>query len=229
MIRCRSGGCGASARSPEVVFDRLGVRTIGDLRRLDPDALRRQFGQQGEHFWNLARGLDDRPVVPDREAKSISHETTFAADISDVEALRAWLLELTEHVGRRLRRQKRRGRTIHLKVRFADFRTITRSKTLPQPTDVTHDIWQVAGELLAQALPARHSGVRLLGVGISGFANDGLVQRMLFDDEDRENQRQLDTVTDAVRESSVPQPSAAAAVFYTIPVPIVTKSKPILH
>ena len=145
------------------------------------------------------RDLDDRPVVPDREAKSISHETTFAADISDVEVLRAWLLELTEDVGRRLRRHRLRGRTIHLKVRFADFRTISRSKTLPQPTDVTHDIWQAAGELLAQALPARFSGVRLVGVGMSGFATDEVVQRMLFDNEDRENQRQLDTATDAVR------------------------------
>jgi DNA polymerase-4 len=180
-------------------FDRLGVRTIGDLRRLDPEALRRQFGQQGDHFWQLSHGIDERSVVPDREAKSISHETTFAADISDVEALRAWLLELTEHVARRLRRQKLRGRTVHIKVRFADFRTLTRSRTLPQATDVTRDVWQAAAEMLGQALPASQLGVRLLGVGVSGFANDGLVQRTLFDDEVHQKQRQLDTVADAVR------------------------------
>jgi DNA polymerase-4 len=181
------------------MFDRLGLRTIRDLRRLGPDVLRHQLGQQGEHFWNLAHGLDDRPVVPDREAKSISHETTFAADISDLEALRAWLLELTEHVGRRLRRHKLQGRTIHVKVRFADFRTRTRSRTLSEPTDVTRDIWRAASELLSQALPTHSSRVRLLGVGVSGFVTDALVQRMLFDDEDRANQRQLDTAADAVR------------------------------
>ncbi|MBW3600167.1 MAG: DNA polymerase IV [Planctomycetes bacterium] len=181
------------------VFARLGVKTIGQLRRFDPEVLRQQFGQQGEHFWNLAHGLDERPVVPDREAKSISHETTFAVDITDLDALRAWLLELTEHVGRRVRAQKRRGRTIHLKVRFADFHTITRAKTLPQPTDVTREIWRTAAEMLAQALPPGHQGVRLLGVGVSGFDDHGLVQRTLFEQE-REKQRQLDAVADAVRE-----------------------------
>jgi DNA polymerase-4 len=182
------------------VFDGLGVRTIGDIRRLDPEVLRRRFGQQGEHFWKLAHGQDDRPVVPDRDAKSISHETTFAADITDLEALRAWLLELTEHVGRRLRRQKRRGRTVQLRVRFADFRTITRAKTLPHPTDITHEIWQAAGDLLTVALRAPHPGVRLLGVGVSAFAADQFVQKTLFDDEGQRKQKQLDAVADAVRQ-----------------------------
>ncbi len=74
------------------VLDRLNVKTIGDLRRLDPEILSKAFGQQGEHFFKLAQGIDDRAVVLDREAKSISHETTFAADILDAEVLRAWLL-----------------------------------------------------------------------------------------------------------------------------------------
>ena len=180
-------------------FDRLGVRTIGDLRGLNPDVLRQQFGQQGEHFWKLAHGLDDRPVIPDVEAKSLSHETTFANDIFELEVLRAWLLELTEHVSRRLRRQKRRGRTVHLKLRFSNFRTIVRAKTLPQPTDMTQDIWRVASELLMQAMPGQRVGIRLLGVGISGFAGDALVQKTLFDDEGQKKQRQLDSVADAVR------------------------------
>ncbi len=182
------------------VFDRLGVKSIGDLRRLDPQVLAAQFGQQGEHFHKLAQGRDDRSVIPDREAKSISHETTFATDIADPEALRAWLLELTEHVGRRLRRQKRRGRTVNLKVRFADFRTITRAKSLSQATDVTQEIWEAANEMLTKALPKPHEGIRLLGVGVSGFAGDGFVQQTLFDDEGQKKQRQLDAVTDAVRE-----------------------------
>jgi DNA polymerase-4 len=82
-------------------LERMGVVTIGVLRRLAPETLAEHFGSQGEHFWKLANGIDDRTVVPDREAKSISHETTFPADIRDRETLRAWVLELAEHVGRR--------------------------------------------------------------------------------------------------------------------------------
>lgn len=187
----------------EGTLGRLGIHTIGQLRRLSCDTLGQQFGQQGEHFWRLAHGIDDRAVVPDRVAKSISHETTFAADISDTEVLRAWLLDLTEQVGRRLRRQKQQGRTVHIKVRFADFRTITRSRTLRQPTDATVDLCQAANELLSDALPASYQGVRLLGVGVSGFIGSRLVQRTLFDEESEDGhakQRQIDRVADAVRE-----------------------------
>ncbi len=185
------------------VLNRLGVHTIEQLRRLSLETLQQQFGKQGEHFWRLAHGIDNRAVVPDREAKSLSHETTFAADISDVEALRAWLLELSEQVGRRLRRQQQQGRAVHIKVRFADFRTITRSRTLSRSTDATYDICQAARELLADALRASHLGVRLLGVGVSGFRGNRLVQQTLFEseaDECHAKQRQLDRVTDAVRE-----------------------------
>jgi DNA polymerase IV len=94
----------------------------------------RQFGESGEHFWRLARGIDNRPVVPDRQAKSLSHETTFATDLSDIESLRYRLWELTDQVARRLRRTGRCGRTVQIKVRFSNFRTITRSRTLARPS-----------------------------------------------------------------------------------------------
>ena len=77
-----------------------------------------------------------------------ANETTFAADISDPEILRAWLLDLTEQVSARLRRHKLSGRTVQLKIRFADFQTITRAQTLPEPTSTTHDLWQSAREIL---------------------------------------------------------------------------------
>lgn len=185
------------------VFDRLGVHTIGQLRRLSLETLDQHFGKQGEHFWRLAHGIDGRIVVPDREAKSISHETTFATDISDAEVLWTWLLDLSEQVGRRLRRQQQQGRTVHIKVRFADFRTITRSRTLSRSTDATRDICQAARELLSDALRASHLGVRLLGIGASGFCGNRLVQQTLFDEEGDEchaKQRQIDRVADAVRE-----------------------------
>lgn len=182
-------------------LDRLKVRTILQLRQLPLDALRQQFGSQGEHFWRLAHGWDDRPVVPDREAKSLSHETTFMEDISDAEMLCAWLLDLAEQVGRRLRSQQQQSRTVHIKVRFADFRTITRSRTLPHPSDVTQEIWTAAREMLAEVLSTGHRSVRLLGVGVSGFRSERLVQQMLFgaEDEGHAKQRKLDRVADAVR------------------------------
>jgi DNA polymerase-4 len=181
------------------VFEQMGVHTIGELRRLSPEILRQRFGRQGEHLRELAHGIDERPVVPDREAKSLSHETTFPTDLQDRDVLRAWLLELTEHVGRRVRRHRLRGRTVQLKVRFADFRTITRAQTLPHPTDVTQEIWQTADELLQHALPARLPGVRLLGVGLSGFERLKHVQRSLFDDGAPQKLSQLDTVADQIQ------------------------------
>jgi len=100
------------------VFQRLGIHTVGQLRQWPLDVLQARFGTSGEHLWKLAHGRDDRPVVREREAKSISHETTFEHDIADLEVLRAWLVDLTEQVGCRLRRHGLRGRTVQLKVRF---------------------------------------------------------------------------------------------------------------
>ncbi len=185
------------------VFDRLGIHTIEQLRQRSVETLRQDFGSQGEHFWKLARGIDDRTVVPDREAKSISHETTFATDIADRDLSRAWLLDLTEQIMRRLRRKNERARTVHLKIRFADFRTITRSRTLSSPTDVTAEIWHVAKDLHDAALSGNQLSVRLIGVGVSNFSGDQLVQQTLFDadpeSEEHAKQRKLDAVSDAVR------------------------------
>ncbi len=182
------------------VFQGLGIRTIRQLRQCPLDLLRARFGSSGEHMWNLAHGRDDRAVVPEREAKSISNETTFEHDISDVEVLRAWLVDLVEQVGWRLRRNGLRGRTVQLKVRFADFSTITRSQTLPEPTDITDELWRPADELLRHRLPAGHLAVRLLGMGVSGLDDTGLVQGMLFDQEGRERQARLDTVVDELKQ-----------------------------
>ena len=155
------------------VFQRLGIRTIGQLRQWPLDVLQARFGSSGEHLWNLAHGRDDRPVVPEREAKSISHETTFERDIADMDVLRAWLVDLADQVGWRLRRHGLRGRTVQLKVRFADFSLITRSQTLPEPTDITDELWRAADDLLCQRLPAGHLPVRLVGMGVSGMDDTG--------------------------------------------------------
>jgi DNA polymerase-4 len=182
------------------VFQRLGIRTIGQLRQWPLDVLQSHFGSSGEHLWNLAHGRDDRPVVPEREAKSISNETTFERDIANMEVLRAWLVDLVEQVGWRLRRHRLRGRTVQLKVRFADFSLITRSQTLPEPTDITQELWRAADDLLCNRLPAGHLPVRLVGMGVSGLDDKGLVQGMLFDQAEREKQSRADAVADQVKE-----------------------------
>ena len=196
------------------VFERLGVRTIGQVRQVPLDVLHQHFGAHGEHLWRLAQGIDDRRVIPDREAKSISHETTFAEDIDDMELLRAWLVELSEQVGRRLRRHRLHGRTVHLKVRFSDFHTITRATTLPDPTDVTHEIWQAAAEMLSERLPARGLPVRLIGVGVSGFDKPVHTQRMLFEDPERVAQTNLDKAVDEIRDRFGPSSLSRASGLY---------------
>ena len=181
-------------------LEALGIRTIAQLRRLTPEFLAEQFGSGGEHLWELAHGRDDRSVTPDREAQSISRETTFPADLSDAEVLRAWLLDLTDQVARRLRRHELTGRTVHVKIRLADFRLVTGSQTLAAPSDVTDELWQAAETLLARRWTAQRPPVRLLGMGVSGLESKGLRQRMLFDEPLRQRDERLDAATDAIRD-----------------------------
>ena len=180
-------------------FEQFGVKTIRDVRALDRSVLKDWFGEHGAHLWELAHGIDDRRVIPDRDAKSVSHETTFAQDIADPEILRAWVTELSEQVGCRLRRYGLFGRTIHLKVRFRDFRTITRAQTLPNATNTTEEIREAAVSMLTDRLPDWRMPVRLLGVGVSGFATTNQRQQMLFDDK-HAAQSKLDQATDKIRE-----------------------------
>ena len=181
-------------------FSRLGIETIGQLRTLSEPALEQLAGRTGTRLRNLAHGIDDRKVIPDREAKTISHETTFSVDIAEPESLRAWLLELTEQVARRLRRHQLSGRTVQIKVRSADFQTITRARTLAQPTNVTHELWQAADELLSRRVLAACLPVRLLGVGASGLQAQGKSQQQLFDNEDHRKYGRLDAVADDIQD-----------------------------
>lgn len=178
----------------------IGAHTIAELRRVPRESLRERFGASGEHLWELAHGIDERRVVPDHEAKSISHETTFAVDVTDRDVLRAWLLDLTEQVARRIRRHALRGRTVHLKIRLDDFRLVTRSATLGAATNVTEELWQSAAELLDTWLAGPHPPVRLLGMGVSGLGTGERVQKLLFDQPEHARQVRLDDVTDAIQD-----------------------------
>jgi len=179
-------------------LERLGIRRVEQLRRYPARLLAEHFGRAGEHLWALARGIDPRPVVPEQQAKSVSHETTFPRDITDPQVLKGWLLELTDQVAARLRRAGLRGRTVQVKLRFTDFQTITRAHTLARPSDITAELGRAAAGLLERHLP-RHRPVRLLGMGVSGF--DRLEdQQELFTDLERQRQSRIDGVTDRIRE-----------------------------
>jgi DNA polymerase-4 len=181
------------------VFSRVGLQTIAQLRQLSAKELTDLIGNSGEHYWRLAHGIDDRQVIPDREAKSISHETTFAEDIQDDEVLQNWLAELVDQVGRRLRGDDLKGRTIEIKVRFADFQTITRSLTLREPTNISSELWQAATSLFTEKIAPRHPPVRLLGFGVHGIGEATAArQQDLFGEEKRDQQRQLDQVADQI-------------------------------
>jgi DNA polymerase IV len=157
---------------------RAGVHTVGELAALPAERLAALFGAgRGAGLQELARGLDPRPVVADRELKSISVEDTFPTDLDDRGLLEAELDALARRVAGRLRSNDRSGRTITLKVRRHDFTTIARSATLPGPTDSATVIRDVARRLFASV--EIEGGLRLLGVGISSLAES--VQQDLFD------------------------------------------------
>lgn len=180
-------------------LERLGITTVGRLREYPERMLADHVGRAAaEHLWQLARGIDERPVEPVREAKSVSHETTFHRDIADPGLIRGWLRELAEQVGSRLRHEGHAGRTVTLKVRFRDFSTTTASRTLSAPTDVTTEIRDAALALYAERIGPGHPPVRLLGVGVSGFGPPDGDQLSLFD-QDRQRAGRVDGVLDDIR------------------------------
>lgn len=159
---------------------RLGVKTVGDLGRTPPTVLERLLGDAtAAHLSELARGIDDRQVVPYEPPKSISHEETFDHDLDDEEASLRELLALSGRVGARLREDGYRARTVSIKVRLANFTTLTRSRTLADPTDVAADLYRVAAELY-RSLPGARRRVRLLGVQATGLVAAGADQLALL-------------------------------------------------
>ena len=158
----------------------LGVETVGDLASMAESSLTAALGTAaGRQLHELANGIDDRPVVVNRTPRSISHEETFSRDLHATPALEAEVTRMGDAVARRLRASHLVARTIVLKVRFGDFKTITRSVTLPDPTDRARDVIAAARRLLSQVDTA--PGVRLLGVGTSGLG-DASAQQLSFED-----------------------------------------------
>ena len=170
----------------------LGIHTIGDLAAWPAADLAQRFGKHGADLAERARGIDERAVETEHEAKSISKETTFASDVADGRTLRETLLALSTGVGRRLRRAGLAGRTVKLKLRWADFTTLTRQSTLRRPTDQDGEIYDAALALFDQTWQ-RGRPVRLIGVGVSGLETAAR-QLSLWETESSEERRLLEAI-----------------------------------
>jgi len=178
-------------------LERLGVGTIGELAALDREALTRALGpHRAEHLFALAHNRDDREVVPDREVKSIGHEETFPRDLHDRRRLEHELMRLADRVGSRLRRAAKTGRTVRLKVRYGNFRTISRSRTRRDPTDLSSEIATEARALLDSVDVG--DGVRLLGISVTQLGALELQSELPFDGNRQRSA--LERTVDAVRE-----------------------------
>ena len=168
-------------KSTEEVLKGMGILRVGQLAAYPPDRIEKKLGKFGLELIALARGEDDRPVTPDSETKSISQEETFTPDLEGLEKMKRILLDQAEQVGWELRKQRLRGCTVTVKVRYPDFTTVTRSQTLPLPTDQGIEIYQTALKLLHKT-EALGKKARLLGVGISNLTHqEGPEQLTLFD------------------------------------------------
>ena len=191
LVISRLWGVGPRTRQ---VLAEYGVATIGDLAALPADLLERRLARHGPELAARARGVDPSPVSGDAEAKSVSHEHTFEVDTGDAETLERTLLALADGVAGRLRKGHVRAATIGVKIRDADFVTITRQRTLPDPTDLTDVIWRTALDLARREM--RGMKVRLLGVSASNLVERE--QLGLFADEDERKRRAVEA-TDAIR------------------------------
>lgn len=163
-------------------MNRLGLHTGGDLKRLSEEELVRHFGKSGHFFYQIVRGIDNRPVRTHRIAKSVGAEDTFPQDLTGRSALHAELEKLANRVSDRLNRSELRGKTVTLKVKYADFQQLTRARSVAVAVSEPDILTQVAKELL-DALEPHPKGIRLLGITVSGFQPGpvtGSVQLPLF-------------------------------------------------
>ena len=181
-------------KATEEVLQGMGIFRVGQLARFPREAIEKKMGNFGLELLTLARGEDDRPVVSGEEAKSLSQEQTFTPDLQERQIMQQILLDQAEQVGWELRKQKLKGLTVHLKVRYPDFTLITRSQTLSAPTDAGMEIYRTAVKLLDKT-EALSRKARLLGVGISNLRRrEAPFQRGLFDAYREKEEKSLEAV-----------------------------------
>ncbi len=178
-----------------VSLNHLGIKTIGQLRELPLELLEGKFGKHGRILYEFARGVDNRPVEPVREVKSLGKEVTFAEDICDMEVLRRTLQELAEKVARRLRRANLKTGSVTLKIKYPDFQLVTRTENLPEPTNLPGPIYRAAGQLLTKHCKPP---VRLLGVTCGKLTGER--QITLFRDEQLVKEEKVTAALDKLRD-----------------------------
>ncbi len=183
----------------DTALQRLGIHTIGDLARTPEGALNRIFGKNGRALREYASGMDDDPVVPEREAKSISNETTFDEDQDDGELLNRTILSLSEKVGYRLRRSGLSARTVFLKVRVHDFSTQVRRVTLAGPFFLSEIVYREACALFSSC-HLKGQKIRLLGVGVARLSGRGEGQADLFPTTGEEKRQKATRAVDSLKE-----------------------------
>lgn len=167
-------------KATELKLHSQGLMTAGDVAQADPRRMQRLLGKHGPELIKLARGIDPRPVVTERVEKSVSHEHTFDADVTDEAVLRRWVKELSFKVAERVRAAGHRFYVVGLKVRWDDFTTISRQRRLSDPTDSSAVMSEVALSLLS-ALPRPLKPVRLIGVRAGEFASAREGEQLMFD------------------------------------------------
>jgi DNA polymerase-4 len=188
-------------RATQEALGRLNIHTFEALRSAPVDLLVKTLGKNGARIHQLATGLDQRDVVVAREAKSIGHEQTFVKDIIDRDESRKALLTLAEKVGHRLRTKGMKGKTLSLKVKYSDFKQVTRASTLKHPTDDGFQIYTTACALLEKT-DAGKRPVRLLGISLSGLDSaTGPDQQELFErDAPRRGRGRVNLAMDRIME-----------------------------
>ncbi len=186
-------------RVAEEKLQAAGIHTLLDFRNADPKVLGNCVGNATEKLLRLARGEDNRPVQPHLQSVSISKETTFKTNIKNITTLENTLLRLTEQVAERLRNKHLSARTISIKIRHADFRTLSRSQTLSHATNTTQEIWNIVRSLFRTAIGEQFA-VRLIGVQVSSIEDltGSLQLQMSFGELER--QKKIDAVVDEVNQ-----------------------------
>ena len=185
-------------KQTQKTLNAMGIQTIGDLAKYSENALQESLGVHGQHLYDLSHGIDDREVIVDDAIKSVSHEHTFDKDIDDISKVDSVLSLLSEKVSRRLRKYDLKGKTVTVKIRLSNFKTVTRAATFGEHINFFDEIYKKAKELFS-AYYKYPMKIRLLGVRVSNF-DDPYFQESLFQSPESEKKEKIHKAVDAIKD-----------------------------